>query len=242
MARTSLKKYLLGYRALVDARSDAQTRGIEGYFRRLRVDLPAIQKSLQRQERLHAPHYNIFRALGIERRETILHSPMLAQLLDPTASHGQGCLFLRAFFQVAHANVGITPPVEPLEAQQWIVRTEVYIGDGSIDLLIECPRQGYVLVIENKIDATEQHAQLWRYYKWMEQKRHDYPTRKLVFLTPTGRAPDSKKPVSCVRMSYQRDIREFLIRSIEQVQAPRVKELVSQYQAILEAWAIAGNQ
>jgi PD-(D/E)XK nuclease superfamily len=215
----------------------ASVQGFESFFHRLAEYLPALQASRRQQELLLAPHYNIFRVLPIERRETVLHSPMLAHLLDPTASHGQGYLFLRAFFQVAHANARLSPPAEPLDASEWSVRPEVFIGNGSIDLLIECPKQKYVLVIENKIDAAEQDTQLSRYYQWLEERRADYATRQLVFLTPTGRDSDSKKAVRYVRMSYHKDILEFLKRTIPNIQPPHVKELVGQYQAILNDWA-----
>jgi hypothetical protein len=238
-ARTKrcLGKYFKGYRALVDNHSGTGIQGFESFIRRLATDLPALRKSRHQQELLLAPQYNIFRVLPIERREAVLHSPMLAHLLDPTASHGQGCLFLRAFFQVAHMNARLPPPAEPLDASQWSVRKEVYIGNGSLDLLIECPMQKYVLVIENKIDAAEQHTQLSRYYRWLKEDRADYATQRLILLTRTGRASESSRKVPCVLMSYHRDIREILNETVDQVRAPRVKELVGQYQAILNNWA-----
>lgn len=243
--RRCLRRYFEGYRTLMGDNGVASVRGFKGFFRRLSKDLPALQKRLRQRELeeglLFAPHYNIFRVLPIERRETVLHSPMLAHLLDPTASHGQGCLFLRTFFQVAYANTRLSPPSEPLEASEWSVRPEVYIGNGSLDLLIECLKQKYVLVVENKIDAVEQDSQLSRYYHWMEDNRADYSTRQLVFLTPTGRASDSRTKARYVPMSYHEDILEFLGRAIPKIQPPQVKELVKQYRAVLKDWAQEAN-
>ena len=239
-ARTKrcLRKYFQGYRAIMGERRVSGVQGFESFFRRLAEDLPALQESRRQQELVHAPHFNIFRVLPIERRETVLHSPMLAHLLDPTASHGQGYLFLKAFFhQIADADARFLLPAEPLEASEWSVRTEVYIGNGIIDLLIECPTQRYVLAIENKIDAAEQHTQLSRYYRWLQEDRADYATRQLVFLTPTGRDSRMRVPFRYFRMSYRRDILEFLNQTVPKIQPPRLKELVSQYQAILNDWA-----
>ena len=238
-ARTkrSLRKYLKGYRTLMDGHRGASAPGFEGFFRRLARDLPRLQESRRRKALFRAPDFNIFRVLPIERREVFLHSPMLAHLLDPTASHGQGYLFLGAFFQVAHKNARLSPPAEPLDPSQWSVRPEVYIGNGSIDLLIECPTQGYVLVVENKIDAAEHPTQLSRYYRWLQERQSDYPNPQLVFLTPTGRASDSKQKIPYVRMSYHRDIREIVNQTVDQIRAPRVQELMNQYRAILNDWA-----
>ena len=236
----SLNRYFSGYRAVSGRFRAAEAErhaGIAGFFSRLRKDIPALRASHLQNEFLRAPRFNIFRVLPVERRETLLHSPLLANLLDPTASHGQGCLFLRTFFDVAYANVRLIRPVEPLEPDDWSVRTEVYIGNGNIDLLVESPNQRYVLVIENKIDAFEQHAQLSRYYRWLRDRRGDFTTRQLVFLTPTGRRSELNPNVPCFLMSYQRDILELLNRTIPEIQPPHLKEMLSQYQAVLTDWA-----
>jgi len=93
--KRSFTKYFSGYRALVDKNRAAEAEGyadVAGFFSRLRKDISALRRSRLENELLHAPRFNIFRVLPVERRETLLHSPLLASLLDPTASHGQGCL------------------------------------------------------------------------------------------------------------------------------------------------------
>ena len=241
-ARTkrSFTKYLSGYRALVAKHRAAEAQGyadFAGFFSHLRKDIPALRRSRLQNELLLAPRFNIFRVLPVERRETLLHSPLLASLLDPTASHGQGCLFLQAFFDVACENAQLTRPAGPLEPDQWSVRSEVYIGNGIIDLLLGCPEQRYVLVIENKIDAFEQHAQLSRYHRWLQERRSAVATRQLVFLTPNGRASESNPRIPCVLMSYKRDILELLARTIPNIQPTHLKEVLCQYQALLNDWA-----
>ena len=238
--KRSFTAFFHGYRALFAASlaGDAEGRvGFSDFFRRLRKDIPALQKARLKTERLHAPRFNIFRVLPVERRETLLHSPLLANLLDPTASHGQGCLFLQTFLDVAKENAHLVSPPGPLQADGWSVRSEVYIGNGTIDLLLECPKRGYVLALENKIDAFEQHAQLSRYYRWLQERRARFAVKQLVFLTPTGRASQLNPRIPCVLMSYHRDILEFLNRSVPKVHPPHLKELLTEYQAILNEWA-----
>jgi hypothetical protein len=240
LTKRSFTAYFRGYRAVLaaNAAGDAESlRRFSDFFLRFRHDIPRLQKNRLENERSRAPRFNIFRVLPIERRETLLHSPLLANLLNPTASHGQGCLFLRTFLAVASENVQLIPPSEPLEPDEWSVRSEVYIGNGTIDLLLECPKQGYVIVIENKIDASEQEAQLSRYHRWLRERRAKCSTRQLVFLTPTGRASELSPKIPCILMSYHRDILEFLNRSIPTLEPPHLKVLLTEYQSVLNDWA-----
>jgi hypothetical protein len=234
-SQRSLGGYLKGYRALVNEGRAVSSQGFDQFFRSLRENSSLLQESRRRNELRFAPHYNIFHVLPIERREAVLHSPMLAHLLDPSASHGQAHLFLRAFFEVAHANAHLTPPPEPLEVGWWSVRPEVYIGNGRLDIFIECPEKKYALVIENKIDAALEDTQLARYSRWLQERRSHY-AKQLVFLTPTGRPPESRISVPCFPMSYRRDVLEILRCAIPKIKPPKVKELVRQYQAILNEW------
>jgi hypothetical protein len=241
-ARTkrSLDRYFKDYRDLIAKCEAAKVRdrsGFVDFFNRLRKDIPALQRSRRRTELLYAPRFNIFKVLPVERRETLLHSPLFANLLDPLGSHGQGCLFLGTFFEVARRNAHLVPPKEPLEPNDWSVRSEVYIGNGSIDLLVESQKQSYVLIIENKIDALEQQSQLSRYHKWLRERRGDFAFRQLVFLTPTGRPSELSPRIPCALMSYGRDIRELMKLTMSQIRPYHLKQLLGQYLAVLNDWA-----
>lgn len=236
--RRSLNKYFLGYRALVGRQHRVLAeshKGLTQFLSRLRKARPRLEQSRLRRELLVAPHFNIFRVLPIERRETVLHSPMLGHLLDPSGSHGQGCLFLREFFKLA-VNCGLSLPQGPLCPAEWSVRPEVYTSHGIIDLVIECHKQAYVVVIENKIDAAEQHAQLARYTKWLHEERAEY-TKQLVFLTPKGHSSELNPELPCTLLSYHTQIRELLRRTIPKVRPLRVRQTLSQYEALLNDWS-----
>lgn len=235
--KRSFTKYLNGYRRLLDKARAGSGHQFEGFIRHLALHLSALEQRRRQLELLHAPHYNIFRVMPVERRETVLHSPMLAHLLDPAATHGQLYLFLRAFFDMAkRERPPLIPPRQPLEADDWSVRNEVYIGDGSLDIFIECPSKKFALIIENKIDAVLGSTQLQRYDRWLREHRSgaDY-VRQLVFLTPTGRAPEYDR-VPCIAISYQGHITRLLERTIPEIKAPHVKEVVRQYLSILIDW------
>jgi hypothetical protein len=53
------------------------------------------QKEIRRKT---APHFNLFKALAIARKEQF-QSRFLAFLLDPTESHDQGAMFLCTFLE-----------------------------------------------------------------------------------------------------------------------------------------------
>jgi len=227
--------FFQGYRAFMRQPRDSCLGDLSRFLNRFKSDLPALQKRMREEERLNASRFNLFQALGIERKEKLLHTQLLAHFLNPEAAHGQGFVFLHNFLIAAQSHEGFIAPIEPLEAFQWRVRPEVSVGEGNIiDLFIECPHQRYILVIENKIDAGEQHEQLLRYNRWMEVRRRNYKTRQLIFLTPEGRLPRSSGDSSYICMSYMEDIRKCLKCSLEGILAVPVREVVRQYLAVVE--------
>lgn len=211
---------------------------------RVRTSLPQLLKAVRSEEAQVAPDFNIFRTLGLERLEEAFHTPMLAYLLDPSATHSQGSLFLKAFFNMLHDRLRrkgcSVPPLERLDEGQWAVRREFYIGGsrkgGRLDLLIENARNKYIVVIENKIATDDSPDQLQHYYDWLTKHRSDYQWRELIYLTPDGRYPKYAK-CKCLRLSYAKDISTFLNAAMKDVKAPAVRMIVRQYLVLLGSLA-----
>jgi hypothetical protein len=197
--------------------------------------LRRLRDAASRDEAINAPRFNVFRALEIERNEDVCHTRMLAHLLDPSASHGQGTLFLKAFLIAASRHQRFVLPRGPLEEGYWLIQKEFFAGavDGYIDLLIENARKRYLLVVENKIDSGEHGDQRTRYRNWMETNRPSYECRQLVYLTPDGRPPKSASGAHCVCLSYVTHIVDFLRAASREVQAVSVREAVRQYLSAL---------
>lgn len=137
---------------------------------------------------------NIFDALGISRVE-IRHSNFLSWLLDPTESHGQGDLFLKAFLMdlVKHArHSGFRVPISAIELDGAELRgVEVWRERWRIDLLILCREPAFVVAIENKVDSGEHSGQLKRYEESVRRELaqvagSDGSRAMFVFLTPSG--------------------------------------------------------
>ncbi len=206
--------------------------GLSAFFDRVRSEWPRRMEAIHQEEFLQAPSFNVFRVLHLERKETLLHTPMLGHLLDPTASHRQGLVFLRTFLDVLRECHAADLPDS--DAGRWTVRTEFDIGlHGRLDLLIENAPKKCVIVIENKVDAHDYGHQLRCYQTWMAEHRANW-SRLLVYLTPDGRCPHTKS--ECVCLSYGDDVLGFLKQALLEITAPPVKETVRQYVALIESW------
>ncbi len=172
------------------------------YMDRVRSELPGLQQAVRREALQSAPHFNIFRILNIVQKEAEFHTAFLEHLLDPSATHGQGLLFLECLFDCWKSR--IAPPFGPLDDGNWAVRREFPIPGGILDLLIDNDKKKYVLVIENKIGTDDHDDQLRRYREWMDADRQGW-NGQLVYLTPNGRCPTLSLCGEC--LSHDEDIR-----------------------------------
>jgi hypothetical protein len=166
----------------------------------------------------NSERFNLFNILRVDHYEVRTHSPMLAELLNPKGSHGQGAVFLKHFL----AELKIDD-FEPKDAH---VDTEVPIKDGRLDIVITAGNHRSIF-IENKIYADLQDEQLKRYHA------HD---RKavLVFLTLNGDKPadgTNTNDVPTLKLvSYGINIVRWLeCCRKEAATAPGVREAITQY-------------
>ena len=95
------------------------------------------------QSRLRGEQFNMFSACGVNHYETT-HSSIIAELLNPQGSHGQGTLFLSLFLSLFHSDFNFC-----LDKGASVER-EHYTGDGFIDILITNP-YNQAVIIENKL-------------------------------------------------------------------------------------------
>ena len=234
-APVAVRGFVADFRASFNRQQKAQRDDITRFVSQFRGVLPKFQTTARTLQKENAPDFNVFTALTIERKEELLHTPMLSYLLDPSSAHGQECLFLRTFFDVCRQKSGFVAPREPLENFRWLVRTEVFVGEDSrIDLMIECPQQQFIIVVENKVDAGEQHKQLRRYFDWMQFHRRDYTFKRLMFLTPDGRQSESAEGVHYTRLSYRKDIRNLLTQALPRITPRPVRNCVEQYLTVVK--------
>lgn len=184
-----------------------------------------------------SPQANFFRHLFRVHDEVRLHTPMLAWLLDPRADHGLGAEPLRRWLsQMGFADARVD--------QAEVSQERSFSNLGRVDLMVYLP--DHCLIIENKLHAADQDAQLWRYQQVLNEVGGVHE-KHLFYLTLAGDEPSeaamcsgsgktlSPESVKCI--SYQQDIRAWLVSLIdwlgEERQKTRVRDILAQYLEIV---------
>lgn len=166
--------------------------------------------------------FNLFSILRSSSDEVRLHSRFLAFLLNPSASHHQGTELLRLLLK----RLGI----QNFDLENVVVKIEYQ----NIDILIH-NQLGQAVIIENKIYASDQDEQLWRYHQRMQAEGHrDIWT---TYLTLDGSEPSeqSRKSLPIKLLSYETEIIPWLEECIPLVaREPGVRESIFQYIELLQ--------
>ena len=125
--------------------------------------------------------------------------------------------------------------ISDVSVETAVVRREVRIDDDSrADILIET--DSACIVIENKIDAPDQPAQLRRYHAYATGQRS---TSKVLYLTLHGDDPTDQSldglpldEIACI--SYRSDVLDWLEDCIKEVvRVPHIREILAHYQGLL---------
>lgn len=145
-------------------------------------------RALERQlDQKLACRFNVFDYL---KTDELGLSRIIADLLDPEASHGQGRLFLRKFIESLEGLNG-KPHWPDLDETPISVTCEQTIRDERrMDVVVEFrgpDEKSYCLAIENKPYAGDLEEQLKDYLEHLER---EYGERfLLIYLSPTGEGP-----------------------------------------------------
>lgn len=148
-----------------------------------------VARTVERQrDRRVASRFNVFRYL---RKDELGLSRIIADLLDPTAEHGQGTSFLEAMLGILPETRGRFDALRPTAANPIRVMTERPTeAGGRIDITADIPvgNDSFCLAFENKPYAQDLRGQLISYVRYLRAK---YETRfLLVYLPPIDREPD----------------------------------------------------
>lgn len=218
-----IDRLLKDFRAFEEQHKAAWIANFKADFTKLAEGFWKVQGvALERLK--HKPEFNIFRLLEIEHFEVKTHSVMLADLLDPNGSHGQGGLFLRAFLErIGLPEMAAKVTDDPLGRRQWLVWRE----HEYIDITVQSSAHRFLMFIENKVYAGEQPDQLARYRERLAGRADRHPHHCLVFLTPGGRDPETGDADHV--LSYRKDIADWLEALRPSVEAPTVRTLLAQY-------------
>ena len=188
--------------------------------------LVVAQNERTKERYSHGELFNVFNILGLESNEVRLHSALLAELLRPNGMSGVGNAFQKAFLAI----LGL-PENYIVDGR---VSVEISIGTttdtegGRIDIIME--DGNHAIIIENKIYAQDQPAQLLRYTNFA---RDNYPHGyRLLYLTLDGKeaSDDSAQgcPYQCI--SYKNEISKWLAECARiSFDRPLVRETIRQY-------------
>lgn len=124
-------------------------------------------------------YFNLIKIMGMATSEVHTHTPIIADLLNPQGSHGQGSIFLKIFVEYFSLNFDIDTKV--------IVEREKRERKDQVDILIRNDHQ--IMIIENKIYASDQSKQLNRYYSYCIAKNKQ-PI--LIYLSLLDAQPSKK--------------------------------------------------
>ena len=187
-------------------------------------------------------YFNIFDVLGVSTSEVRTHTAFLAEILNPTGSHGMGVLPLNTFISIINSLHSID-----FDAETAIVKREFSIGPidenydtgGQIDLCIES--KDSAIIIENKINAKDQKKQLLRYYRYAKSHYRDFV---LLYLSLDGHSPsddstnDEKDSLQINRQYYCISYRDYILPLLslcqkESFDRPLFRETLIQYKNLI---------
>jgi hypothetical protein len=125
-------------------------------------------------------NFNIFRILQIESDEVRLHSRILKSLIELNIAG-----FIKAI-PTSYWNKTSKPTDGFLRVRLEVPCSSLIEGtnDGRIDIIVEF--ENLLIIIENKIYASDQNQQLVKYHEYGKSSGKDF---LLLYLTPTGKEP-----------------------------------------------------
>jgi PD-(D/E)XK nuclease superfamily len=191
----------------------------------LAAKIPQCDTEHVHAEKHEAPRFSAFNLLGT--RETAL-SRVLAELLDPRGSHGQGVLFLNALLQLIGCEA-----IQPLD-RNVRVQTEAPVPiEGNpvprrIDILVETPT--LLLGIENKKWTGESSNQLRDYGCHLKKTARENQTCKLIFISND----EPSEGVAAIQFPYHRKnhektVEHWLQSVRKDIQAKRVGNFIDDF-------------
>jgi hypothetical protein len=164
--------------------------------------------------------------LAITRRnqDEHLHSRLIAYFLDPSADHGQADAFLKLFLE----HFAGSPDFASCESAK--VRREQQTDKGrKIDIVIET--DSWIVGIENKWHAGDQHKQVAEYAEYLKSRKRQFA---LLYLTPDGDESPSAEGAQYRRISYKTDILSWLDRCSKLVEEkPRLFHSIRLYHDLI---------
>lgn len=232
--------------------SDSKDIDIQKYFEELRVLIATTDKAKKEIDRLVAPDFSLFSVLWPDEMRL---SNLIAKLLDPSAAHGQGVIFLNEFLEVIKESTGedrnVCSNIETIK-KIWTESSDFKVSTEQTTDLIEASQrrmdivvgnQTSVLMIENKPWTIDQTNQLEDYNEHL-RKRYG-ANYIMIYLSDAGRQPsneslkekdtlDLKKSGNLVILSYRPHLTDWLNRCLSIAEPDRVRWILKDFLHYIE--------
>lgn len=183
-----------------------------------------IQKKYETIDKLTHNNFNLLLSGDVGTKETF-HSFLMADLLNPSGSHGLGDIFLKLFFDELGLNEQLKNPE---------VYAEYPTDNGRrIDLVIE-DNGKIILAIEMKIYSKDSENQLKDYYNFIKSKNKK---SRLYYLTLFGNMAhhQSNQNIQYETISFKDDITRWINRCAKEVYGKgKIRESLFQYKDLLD--------
>lgn len=183
---------------------------------------------------------------AIKGNEEMMHSSVIASLLDTRGAHGQKCRFLELFLGCLPERFKSFDPSGARTACERCIGQNTEDSGGRVDICIE-NSIGQMIVIENKIFAGDQEHQVLRYVEFLRGRPRDRSGVKfpVLYLTPDGHSPSDdstqtdKMQCKCgedyVCISYRDVIVPWLDKCINEMKdKPHLQEHLATYRDIIK--------
>ena len=178
-----MERFFLGLGERMDFARENNKRRYREFVVGLKPRLDAA-RNLERELNRHLAHR--FNVMDYVRTDELGLSRLVADLLNPNASHGQGPLFLQALLD----NLKLTKRWAGLHPDGARVSLErVIAAQRRIDVYVQIPGGDglYCLAIENKPYAGDQENQVRDYLEHLARKFQE--RFLLIYLSPAGEGP-----------------------------------------------------
>lgn len=202
-------------------------------------------------DRLVSSDFNVFRLLQRTTDENVI-SAVIADMLSPDGTHGQGRVFLDAFKDNVCASFADRirhRETAPHTTTSWEERVRVHLEYSTdkgrrIDIVVAFG-QHFLLGIENKIYAYDQQNQLQDYLSYLESCGREHA---LLYLTPSGRRPstfsisdenvESANGKTLFWISYGGDIVTWLKECARHCESDRYRNFIKDFIECVKIYSI----
>ena len=176
----------LDLRGQIDDARHANRRAVGRLFADLAPRLTAARRREQEQDPQQAHRFNV---LDYLKTDELGLSRIIADLLDPQATHGQDLFFLRKLLLALKEFTQFDPGDDLERCQVSVERERITTANRKIDIVVEIVdgRSRYALTIENKPYADDGEHQVRDYLRFLRgEYARDF---LLIYLSPTGEGP-----------------------------------------------------